>query len=184
MLSIAAAIGCGSIVLCPNNDVGDSRTSGRFYSDTLESLIELAPLFEERMMSGLIEPLGFEECSLRSKEIAVKAIRACGYECYSVVHDTFHHYLGRDNLLYPEYTGLVHISGVESDLPKKHLRDGDRILAGPDDILRSKKQINELESYGYVGLYSLEPFALEIRQLPKGDLIDRIKQSIEYLAAD
>ena len=41
------------------------------------------------------------------------AIRAAGGEgCYRLVHDTFHHHLAGETAFFPEWTGLVHISGV------------------------------------------------------------------------
>ena len=59
MIETAQAIGCQSIVLCPNNDVQDTRTANEFYRDTVTALIKLAPLFKESGITGLVEPLGF-----------------------------------------------------------------------------------------------------------------------------
>ncbi|MGO4139887.1 hypothetical protein ACEQ6A_36365, partial [Rhizobium brockwellii] len=43
---------------------------------------------------GLVEPLGFEICSLRSKTEAAEEIRELGAEStFRLVHDTFHHHL-------------------------------------------------------------------------------------------
>jgi 2-keto-myo-inositol isomerase len=63
MVRIATAIGCDAIVLCPHNDVEDTRTQEQFYADTVAALKKLASLFEESGITGLVEPLGFEECS-------------------------------------------------------------------------------------------------------------------------
>jgi predicted xylose isomerase-like sugar epimerase len=35
-----------------------------------------------------VEPFGFSECSLRSKETAIQAIRESGQDVYRIVHDT------------------------------------------------------------------------------------------------
>jgi 2-keto-myo-inositol isomerase len=167
-------------VLCPHNDVKDTRTPEQFYTDTVAALKKLAPLFEESGITGLVEPLGFEECSLRSKEVAVDAIRESGYG-YKLVHDTFHHYLGPDEHMYPAYTGLIHISGVESDLPKTHIRDEHRILIGERDIMNNKAQIRALESWGYSGVYSFEPFSEDVQQMSLDALHDNIQDSIALL---
>ena len=65
---------------------------------------------------GFVEPLGFAECSLRSKKMAIQAIRESGQDVYRLVHDTFHHFLGPDDRIFPAETGIVHISGVEIDI--------------------------------------------------------------------
>jgi 2-keto-myo-inositol isomerase len=181
MLHTASVIGCGAVVLCPNNDVEDRRTQEQFYVDTVVALKKLAPLFDESGITGLVEPLGFEESSLRSKEMAVKAIQESGYDGYKLVHDTFHHYLSPNEQLYPAYTGLVHISGVESDLPRTRIRDEHRILIGSQDIMRNKEQISLLEARGYTGFYSFEPFSADVQQMSLDALHDSIQDSITFL---
>jgi 2-keto-myo-inositol isomerase len=181
MLTIAAAIGCGAIVLCPNNDVEDKRSQEQCYNETVAALKKLAPLLEERGIIGLVEPLGFEECSLRSKETAVKAIRESGYDGYKLVHDTFHHYLGPDKNFYPTYTGLVHISGVETDIPKHHIRDEHRILIDSQDIMSNKGQINILETEGYRGNYSFEPFSADVQNMSLKPLKESLQDSLKFI---
>src|ERR1700739_2780532 len=52
--------------------------------------IVLCPLFAQAKMTGLIEPLGFAICSLRTKKVALEAIAKCNYpESYKLLHDTF-----------------------------------------------------------------------------------------------
>ena len=181
MLKIASAIGCGAIVLCPNNDVEDKRSQEQFYSETVAALKRLAPLFKESGITGLVEPLGFEECSLPSKETAVKAIQESGYDGYKLVHDTFHHYLGPDENFYPAYTGLVHISGVETDIPKNQIRDEHRILIDSQDIMSNKEQIKTLETEGYSGNYSFEPFSTEVQNMSLETLKESIQESLKFI---
>ncbi len=181
MLTIAAALGCEAIVLCPNNDVEDKRTQEQFYTETVAALRKLAPLFEESGVSGLVEPLGFEESSLRSKDTAVKAIQESGYEGYKLVHDTFHHYLSSDESFYPTYTGLVHISGVKAGIPKTQIRDEHRILIGPRDIMRNKEQIKMLETDGYTGVYSFEPFSTTVQNMSSETLQETLQESLRFL---
>lgn len=181
MLKTAAAIGCGAVVLCPNNDVEDKRTQEQFYSETVAALQKLAPLFEESGITGLVEPLGFEECSLRSKKIAIQAIQESGYDSYRLVHDTFHHYLGPDDIIYPEHTGLVHISGVETDIPTSQIRDEHRILIGERDIMDNKAQIHALESQGYKGFYSFEPFSADVQNMSLDEVKASLKESLKFI---
>lgn len=180
MVHTASAIGCGAVVLCPHNDVEDTRTPEQFYAETVTALKTLAPLFEESGVAGLVEPLGFEESSLRSKATAVKAIQDFGYD-YQLVHDTFHHYLGPDEEIYPDYTGLVHISGVETELATTRIRDEHRILIGSGDIMRNKVQIALLEARGYSGVYSFEPFSADVQQMALETLRKSIRDSIAFL---
>ncbi len=184
MIKTASAIGCSAVVLCPNNDVEDKRTQEQFYRDTVVALKKLRPLFEESGISGLIEPLGFEECSLRSKDTAVKAIRESGYDGYKLVHDTFHHYLSPDESFYPSHTGLVHISGVETPLPKSQIKDAHRILIQPYDIMSNKEQIHTLEIQGYTGSYSFEPFSENVQNLSLDALKEAIEESLKFLIGD
>ena len=143
---LSKEIGCKALILCPNNDLNDKRTADEFLADTTEALKRYGRLFRESGITGLVEPLGFEECSLRSKKTAIEAIEGSGYrDVYRIVHDTFHHYLGTDKDFYPEYTGLVHVSGVESDVDDAEMRDMHRILVSEKD--RLKKQGADKNSF-------------------------------------
>ena len=129
----------------------------------------------------MVEPLGFAECSLRSKKTAIQAIQESGYEGYRLVHDTFHHYLGPDEVVYPEHTGLVHISGVETDIPTSQIRDAHRILIGARDIMDNKAQIRDLEAQGYTGIYSFEPFSADVQNMSLANLKEALAASLEFL---
>jgi 2-keto-myo-inositol isomerase len=181
MIGTARAIGCQGIVLCPNNDTRDKRTPEAFYRDTVTALKKMAPLFKESGIIGLVEPLGFEECSLRSKETAVKALREAAYSGYQLVHDTFHHYLGPDDDVQVSYTGLVHISGVEADIPAGQYRDPHRVLVGPADKLKNLEQIKTLLDRGYEGDFSFEPFSDEIHQMDMEELRSSLDASIGFI---
>jgi 2-keto-myo-inositol isomerase len=131
MIRLAVAIDCEAIVLVPTNDKRDSDV---ITQETVAALKAFGPLFENNGIRGYVEPLGFAECSLRSKVSALQAIRESGFSNYKIVHDTFHHYLGPDsddtlkNDYDISYTGLVHVSGVESHIPSNQYRDDHRIL--------------------------------------------------------
>jgi len=134
LINLSLSIGCKAIVLCPNNDVNDKRGSEVIFEETLKALKSFGPLFQDSGMQGYLEPLGFEECSLRSIVTAMKAIKESGYPVYKTVHDTFHHHIGPDTFDTIEndydisYTRLVHISGVECNIPVDEYRDNHRVL--------------------------------------------------------
>jgi len=134
LINLSLSIGCKAIVLCPNNDMNDKRDSEEIFEETVKALKSFGPLFQDSGMQGYLEPLGFEECSLRSIVIAMKAIQESDYPVYKIVHDTFHHHIGPDtfdtikNDYDISYTELVHISGVECNIPVNEYRDNHRVL--------------------------------------------------------
>lgn len=169
--------------MCPNNEFDDKRTPEQFITDTTEGLAQYGDLFLDAKVTGLIEPLGFYECSLRSKKIAVDCISKSGYSTvYALVHDTFHHFLGTDTGFSTEKTALVHISGVNNQvLDIKDFRDPQRILVTIGDRIDNKHQIAELEKDGYKGWYSYEPFSKEVQDMPLENLSITIKNSMEFI---
>jgi 2-keto-myo-inositol isomerase len=187
LLSLAKAIKCKAVVLCPNNDPNDKRPAKQRAEETVDSLKTFGPLFTGAKILGLVEPLGFEISSLASLVLAQECIKKSGFNCYKIVHDTFHHHIGPDDraIFSKAYdvanTGLMHISGVEDDIPIKDFRDGHRIMVGPNDRMKSKEQILLLDKLGYKGDYSFEPFSPEIQKLSKQKLADEVKKSIDYI---
>jgi 2-keto-myo-inositol isomerase len=182
LIALALDIGCGAIILCPHNDTNDRRSHETMFEDTREALARYGSLFVESGMTGLVEPLGFKACSLRSKARAIEAIQASGCkEAYKVTHDTFHHYLGTDSTVFPKETGLIHISGVESDIPDDAMRDGHRVLVTGKDRIGNKRQIEELVNTGYTGYVSFEPFADEFQDMSIDKVIQAVRTSVDYL---
>ncbi|HTX73316.1 MAG TPA: TIM barrel protein [Rectinemataceae bacterium] len=189
MLALARAVGCRAIVLCPNNAADDSRSAARRAIETAEALAEFGPRFMAAGILGYVEPLGFGISSLDSLVAAQEAIAKSGFSCYRIVHDTFHFHIGPEDLsvlgsvLNVSNIGLVHISGVELDIPTGDYRDAHRILVGPADRMKSREQIRTLEGLGYAGDFSFEPFAAEIQKLGERELVAALRKSIEYLSA-
>ncbi|VVO24964.1 TIM barrel protein [Pseudomonas fluorescens] len=179
----AYARDCGAqgLVMCPLNDRADPRTKVQRNTALRTALSELAPILRQHGILGFIEPLGFEECSLRRKRTAVDAIKAIGgLDVFRLVHDTFHHHLAGEHEFFPELTGLVHISGVEdAQAPLASIRDGHRVLVGEADILGNAAQIDTLLSSGYTGYLSFEPFAESVHGLV--DIEQAIGASMEHL---
>ena len=103
--------GAKALILVP---VNDGTGQGAERHDNLRFAMKgLRPILKSNGITGLIEPLGFDTCSLRLKREAAEAIAAIdGYGTFAITHDTFHHHLAGDPELFPSLTGLVHISGV------------------------------------------------------------------------
>ena len=187
LVRLAASISCAAIVLVPHNAIDDSRDADTAYRETVAALNAFAPYLEETGLMGYVEPLGFPECSLGSKLTALKAIRESGGGPYRIVHDTFHHAIGPDDndalatTIPIEDIGLVHISGVEADLPREKCRDEHRLLVGEGDRLENREQITILERRGYRGYYSFEPFSPEVQRLDVAALETALEESIDRL---
>jgi len=187
LIGVADSIRCPALVLCPNNDVGDSRAANQIRTDTVAALQAFAPMFDDSGITGLVEPLGFRESSLDSVAAAMEMIKESGHTNYRIVHDTFHHRLGPDTeeILEQTYdiacTGLVHVSGVEAEMPPEQYRDGQRGLVGPADKLDSRGQIELLLRLGYSGDISYEPFSEEVQNLPPNELKRELEASLRYL---
>ncbi|ROM94789.1 TIM barrel protein [Pseudomonas brassicacearum] len=177
----ARECGAEGLVMCPLNDRADPRSEAERAAGLRTALSELAPILRAFGIYGLIEPLGFEECSLRRKRTAVEAIKSIGgLDVFRLVHDTFHHHLAGEQEFFPELTGLVHISGVEdAQAPLATIRDGHRVLVGAADILGNAVQIEALRAGGYEGYLSFEPFAESVHDL--ADIRQALGASMNHL---
>ena len=183
MVAYAVACGAEALVLCPTNDLRDQRSADQRHADLVHALTQLKPLLDTAGLVGLVEPLGFEECAVRRKSQAVRAITEIdGGNTFKLVHDTFHHHLAGEGLFYPEHTGLVHISGVEDTaLSPAQMRDSHRVLVGQADRLGNAAQLNALLNAGYAGYVSFEPFAEEIATASAAEIEQQLAASIAYL---
>ncbi|MGV8937849.1 MAG: TIM barrel protein [Allorhizobium sp.] len=181
---IAYAHDCGAraLVLVPTND-GSGQVEGERQEGLKMALAALKPLLQEAGVIGLIEPLGFTVCSLRSKREAAEAIAAVGGEgVFKLVHDTFHHHLAGEPDLFPAMTGLVHISGVnDPDVTVADMLDSHRVLVDGDDRIDNAGQIRALIAAGYEGPFSFEPFADSVHA--SSDQKAAVAASIKYLVA-
>lgn len=180
LATYCSASGSKALVLVADNS-GQAFDSATRIARATEALKGLVPMLRQSGIIGLVECLGFETCSLRSKKEAVAAIDAAnGRDVLRLAHDTFHHHLAGEPDLFPELTGLIHISGVEDPaLAVRDMRDAHRVLVGPNDRLDSVGQIAALRRGGYAGPLSFEPFAEELRHLP--DPAAAVRQSMQFL---
>lgn len=178
MADYAAACGAKALVMCPLND--GTKVSR---DDLVESLKNMAPILRERGLTGLVEPLGFPVSSMRTKAEAIAAIEAAGgADVYKLMHDTFHHHLAGETKFFPEWTGLVHISGVtDPEVAVDDMLDAHRVLVDGKDRLENIPQIKALLAAGYDGPISFEPFSEEVHAL--GDPEAALRESIGFVSA-
>ncbi len=183
LIDYAKRSGAEALVLVPTND-GTGLDRQERAQNLRRSLSALRPMLEEAGVIGLVEPLGFESCALRSKTEAVEAIKDLSAErSFKLVHDTFHHHLAGEEKLYPDMTGLVHISGVEDPaIGVPDMRDSHRVLVGAADRIANVEQIRALRDLGFKGRCSFEPFAAEVHDATNpaktiGDSIAFIRHS-------
>lgn len=189
LIDTATACGAETISLIPRND-GQGLGNGERQANLRVALREIKPMLDEADMIALVEPLGFLSSSLRSKAEAVEVIEALGASGrYKLVHDTFHHHLAGEDRFFPEYTGIVHISGVvDPHLAVADMRDEHRVLVDAHDRLGNVDQLNELFAAGYSGPVSYEAFspAVHCMAAPEQALkesISLIRQGMKQAAA-
>lgn len=178
MADYAAACGAKALVMCPLNDGTEVP-----FDDLVAALKAMKPILDVRGLTGLVEPLGFPVSSLRKKSVAIEAIKAASGEgTYKLMHDTFHHHLAGETEFFPEWTGLVHISGVvDPDVAVDDMLDAHRVLVDGADRLENIPQIKTLLAAGYDGPFSFEPFAEEVHALANGQAA--LAESIGFIKA-
>ena len=178
LADFAAACGAKAIILVPVND-GSGRGDAERRGNLRTALTELKPILADRGVEGLVEPLGFAICSLRSKREAAEAIDAVGGG-FRLVHDTFHHTLAGEDAAFAAMTGLVHISGVDDpSVALDDMRDPHRVLVDASDRVGNVAQMRTLAAAGYGGPFSFEPFAAELRNLK--DPAKAIRESMDFI---
>jgi 2-keto-myo-inositol isomerase len=181
LIAIAKAAGAETISLIPRND-GTGTAAGERQANLRRALAEVLPMLDAADMVALVEPLGFPSSSLRQKSELVEAIEALGArDRFKLVHDTFHHALAGGGPIFPEYTGIVHISGVvDPVVPVEQMQDAHRVLVDAHDRLGNVAQIAALLAAGYDGAFSYECFAPETHAL--ADPHAALKRSFDFIA--
>jgi 2-keto-myo-inositol isomerase len=177
----AAACGAAAVVLCPVNDLAFQPEKEVRLNGLRQALTALKPILDEAGLKGFVEPLGFAECSQRLKREAIDAIiDSGGTETYRLVHDTFHHHVAGEQAFFPEWTGLVHISGViDPAVPTSEMRDKHRVLVDSHDRIDNTGQIKTLLKSGYTGVFSFEPFAASVHA--SANITQALKSSISSI---
>ncbi len=168
LMQIAKAAGAEAVSLIPRND-NLGTGNGERHAALRVALKALKPMLEDHGLVGLVEPLGFEICALRYKSEAVEAIEGIGAAGrFKVVHDTFHHALANGGPIFPDHTGIVHVSGVvDPALVVGQMTDAHRVLVDNSDVLGNVAQLRALQDAGYTGPVSYEAFAPSVHALAK-----------------
>jgi 2-keto-myo-inositol isomerase len=182
LIEIAVAAGAEAVSLIPRNDGVDTGAVERKAAMTT-ALRELLPMLRSHGLRAMVEPLGFELCSLRYKSELVDVIESLGAsDTYALVHDTFHHHLAGGGPIFPAHTGIVHVSGVtDPGIAVADMRDGHRVLVDAQDRLGNVAQIAALRDAGYTGPISYEPFAAAVHALD--DAEPALRASMEFITA-
>ena len=183
LINQAKASGAETISLIPRNDAPDWSQAERMTA-LRGAIAAILPMLERVDMVALIEPLGFTSSSLHSKAEAVEAIEAeGGLGRVKLVHDTFHHHLAGGGPIFPEHTGIVHISGVvDPTLKPEDMQDGHRILVDARDRLGNIAQIRALTEAGYAGAFSYEPFSPLVHALAEPEA--SIRESFAFISKE
>lgn len=173
LMKIAKAAGAEAVSLIPRND-NLGMADGERQAALKAALSGLKPMLEDHGLVGMVEPLGFPVCALRYKAWAVEGIEAVGGKGrFKLVHDTFHHTLAHGGPLFPDHTGIVHISGVvDPSVEVEAMQDAHRVLVDANDRLGNVAQLRDLKAAGWTGAVSYEAFARETHELadPKAAL--------------
>jgi len=181
LAALCSASGAIGLVCCPLVS-GEYKASAEERNAGLKAALSaLKAILEKYQLKGFVEALGFPISSLRMKQDAVNAIRAVGGEgMFGLVHDTFHHRGAAEKVMFPQMTGLVHVSGVvDPVISFDDMLDAHRVFVDEGDRLDSVGQVRELLANGYKGYISFEPFADELWQL--ADPIGAVRTSMEYM---
>jgi 2-keto-myo-inositol isomerase len=167
LMQIAQEAGAEAVSLIPRND-NQGMGNGERQAALRVALKALKPMLEDHDLLGMVEPLGFEICALRYKSEAVEGIEATGGTGrFKLVHDTFHHMLAHGGAIYPEHTGIVHISGVvDQEVSLSQMRDPHRVLVTAGDRLGNIEQVEALQAAGWNGAVSYEAFSPVVHALP------------------
>jgi 2-keto-myo-inositol isomerase len=189
LMQIAKAAGAEAVSLIPRND-NLGMGNGERQANLRVALKALKPMLEDHNLIGMVEPLGFEICALRYKAEAVDGIEAVGGKGrFKLVHDTFHHTLAHGGPLFPDHTGIVHVSGVvDQEVGISDMRDPHRVLVPPQDRIGNIDQIAALQACGWDGPVSFEAFSPEVHAFadPATELaksFDVIRQGLAARAA-
>ncbi len=186
LMRIAKAAGAEAVSLIPRND-NLGMGNGERQAALRVALKALKPMLEGHGLIGMVEPLGFEICALRHKAEAVEAIEAIGgKDRFKLVHDTFHHMLAHGGALFPEHTGIVHISGVtDQTVTVVKMTDTHRVLVDRADRLGNIEQLAAFAQLGWTGPVSFEVFSPQVHGLanPAAALAQSIKVIREGLAS-
>jgi 2-keto-myo-inositol isomerase len=181
LIDTAKACGAETISLIPRVD--GKRTAGERQTDLRYVLQQILPMLRDSDLIGLVEPIGFSTSSLKDKTELVEVIEALDARVYiKLVHDTFQHVLSGGGAIFPDHTGMVHISGISDlDAPMNDKLDLQRGLVDQHDRLGTVEQIMALQKGGYAGPFSFECTSAKIHALVDPEAA--LKDSFEFISS-
>jgi 2-keto-myo-inositol isomerase len=176
-----APTGAKNLILVPTNDKKFRPNTNERLDGIRTALSALKDILKDQGLIGCIEPLGFEECSLRLKAEAIDAIDDVGgAKRFKVTHDAFHHFVAGEDDVFAARTALIHVSGVTDKKYKRGtMRDPQRMLVDANDMIDNKGQVKRLIKAGYKGYISFEPFAPTIHN--SNQIARDLARSMDYL---
>jgi 2-keto-myo-inositol isomerase len=176
-----ALTGAKNLILVPTNDKKFDPSQDERLEGLRVALDGLKGILKNHGLIGCVEPLGFEECSLRLKAEAIAAINDVGgAKHFKVTHDTFHHFVASEKEIFPLHTGLIHVSGVvDRNHTAATMRDPQRVLVDGHDMIDNKGQVKALIAGGYKGYVSFEPFSAEVHKSKQ--IARELARSMDYL---
>jgi 2-keto-myo-inositol isomerase len=162
--SIAAAIGCGCIVVVPGPLPKGGATRETVVAESVKVLTELCDIAAKHDVTLAFEFLGQPDCSVPTLDLAAAIVREVGREDLGIVIDSFHFYAGGSTVdmieaLDPKLIRIFHINDAE-DLPREQLEDRHRLLPGLG-ILPLRELVSAFRRIGYDKVASVEIFRPE-----------------------
>ena len=177
--------GAAMLVLCPVNDVSYRLAERERLSGLRDALRALAPILGDAGVVGLVEPLGFQESSLRLQERGGRGDRGPGRR--RSLPDRPRHLPSLS--LRASRTCCRTGSGwsicrewTTRRLPLDVLRDPHRGLIDAGDRLGNIAQIMALLAGGYDGPFSFEPFAASVHA--SQNIAGALERSMHWLDAE
>ncbi|MCO6543340.1 MAG: TIM barrel protein [Lactobacillus sp.] len=187
MLDMTKDLQLKNIIFCPVRSKDDVRSARQRQEDAIANIKDYSQLLKKYNVNGLIEPLGFEDSTLRFPWEGQFIIDQAGVDNFKLVADTFHYYLANvtdddfDNKVDVAYIGLVHLSSVMNNKSRRYLDDQDRYMLDEADIMNSIHIAHNIENAGYHGLYAFEPFSDDLKQYDEQRVKDELVKSIKLV---
>lgn len=182
LIGAAVESGAETFSLIPRVD-GKATEDGVRQTALRQAIREILPMLAGTDLVALIEPIGFASSSLKDKAELVDAIEVEGGKPrFRLVHDTFQHAIAGGGTIYPEYTAVVHISGISDRKPMLGEElDAYRVLVDEGDRCATVAQIAAFLGAGYEGAFSFECTSPSLQT--SGKLEDDIRRSFELIEA-
>ncbi len=177
LMGYAAKLGAPGVVLCPVHNIDHGWTETEAEKNLRDGLKHLRPILLDLGIKGYVEPLGMSGSTMKKQSMAVAAIADIdGWDAYQLCYDTFQFFRCGDTMLFPEYIGLAHMSGIaRTDLAPGELTEPDRVLVEDVDRVDNLAQLKILRGAGYSGYVSMEPFNTGVQQ--SAALVEELRES-------